>query len=210
MNNDNKFYIPISGKMEADPNYNEPVQEVELPVLRGNEPQPMEQKDYYQEQPQQNYYQQQTDNYNNYQAPVPNNNYNNYNNYNNNYNQPPQQEETNVLAIIGLVLAFLMPPVGGVVSIIALNQIKKTGQKGKGIAIAGIIVGFFAIVAIIAILAISVILSTLIWPSVESNIHRSTYCAQAFNCSSNYDGTQSCNYMDEYGEIQEVICNEDE
>ena len=77
MNNDNKFYIPISGKMEADPNYNEPVQEVELPVLRGNEPQPMEQKDYYQEQPQQNYYQQQTDNYNNYQAPVPNNNYNN-------------------------------------------------------------------------------------------------------------------------------------
>lgn len=47
MNNDNKFYIPISGKMEADPNYNEPVQEVELPVLRGNEPQPMEQKDYY-------------------------------------------------------------------------------------------------------------------------------------------------------------------
>ena len=103
-----------------------------------------------------------------------------------------------------------MGPVGGVISIIALSQIKKTGQKGKGIAIAGIIVGFLVIVVVIAIAALSVIFSTLLWPTFQSNIHKSTYCYKAFNCTSNYDGTKTCDYMDEYGEIQEVVCNEDE
>src|SRR4051794_36028438 len=46
---------------------------------------------------------------------------------------------TNGLAIAGLVTAFFFPLVGLVLSIVALAQIKKKGQGGKGVAIAGII-----------------------------------------------------------------------
>ena len=51
--------------------------------------------------------------------------------------------KTNGLAIAGFVTAFCFSPVAIVLSIIALNQIKKSPepQGGKGLAIAGIIIG---------------------------------------------------------------------
>jgi len=60
--------------------------------------------------------------------------------------QQPQQatqvepEKTNTLAIVGLVLSFLMAPVGLILSIIAISQINKRGEKGRGLAIGGIAV----------------------------------------------------------------------
>jgi hypothetical protein len=56
------------------------------------------------------------------------------------YGQPPQQQGTNGLSIAGLVLAFIIAPVGFILSIIGLVQAGKRGQKGKGLALAGIIV----------------------------------------------------------------------
>lgn len=44
------------------------------------------------------------------------------------------------LAIVGFVLAFLIPPVGAIISIIALVKLNKSGGS-KGLAIAGIILG---------------------------------------------------------------------
>lgn len=38
-------------------------------------------------------------------------------------------------------------------------------------------------VAVVAIAAISVVFTTLIWPSIKANIQRSSYCSQAFNCT---------------------------
>ena len=38
-------------------------------------------------------------------------------------------------------------------------------------------------VAVVAIAAISVLFSTLIWPTIKQNIMRSTYCSGAFDCS---------------------------
>lgn len=51
-------------------------------------------------------------------------------------------------------------------------------------------------IAVVAIAAISVLFTTLIWPSIRSNILRSTYCSQAFNCdSATEDGTMlNCEY----------------
>ena len=49
------------------------------------------------------------------------------------------QDKTNVLSIIGLVSAFFIPLVGLVLSIIGLVQINKRGEKGKGLAISGIV-----------------------------------------------------------------------
>ncbi len=47
---------------------------------------------------------------------------------------------TNGLAIAGFVLAFFMPLVGLVLSIVGLTQIKKRHQNGEGLAIAGIVI----------------------------------------------------------------------
>jgi len=61
---------------------------------------------------------------------------------------PYTQPKTNGLAIAGFVCAFLISIVGLVLSIIALNQINNSNgmQKGKGLAIAGIIIGALNIV----------------------------------------------------------------
>jgi hypothetical protein len=51
-------------------------------------------------------------------------------------------QKTNVLAIVGFILAFVVTVAGIVVSFIALSQIKKTGEGGRGLALAGVILGF--------------------------------------------------------------------
>lgn len=49
-------------------------------------------------------------------------------------------------------------------------------------------------VAVVAITAISVLFSTLIWPTIKQNIMRSTYCSGAFNCQCNDGGSCQCEY----------------
>ncbi len=58
------------------------------------------------------------------------------------YNAQPAGPKTNVLAIIALIGGFVIPLAGIIVGFIALNQIKTTGEAGRGLAIGGIIVGF--------------------------------------------------------------------
>ncbi|MBT1173557.1 DUF4190 domain-containing protein [Bifidobacterium sp. MA2] len=52
----------------------------------------------------------------------------------------PAQRTWNAMAIAGFVCSFFVAIVGLVLSIIGLNQIKRTGEKGRGLAIAGIII----------------------------------------------------------------------
>lgn len=51
-------------------------------------------------------------------------------------------EKTNTLAIIGLIVAFFVPLVGAILGHVALSQIKKTGEGGRGVALAGVIIGW--------------------------------------------------------------------
>lgn len=60
--------------------------------------------------------------------------------------QAPQSEKTNTLAILSLIFGFLVNIVGIVLGFVALNQIKRTGEKGRGLAIAGIVVGFISLI----------------------------------------------------------------
>ncbi|MFD1721113.1 DUF4190 domain-containing protein [Amnibacterium endophyticum] len=55
---------------------------------------------------------------------------------------PSTQGRTNVLAIIALVLAFVVAPGGIICGHIALSQIKRTGEQGRGLALAGTILGY--------------------------------------------------------------------
>ena len=67
---------------------------------------------------------------------------------------------TNTLAIISLVGAFLCTPVGLICGIIALNQIKRTGEQGRGLAIAGIVVSALSVVAVIGLFTLGAVVSS--------------------------------------------------
>jgi peptidyl-prolyl cis-trans isomerase B (cyclophilin B) len=70
----------------------------------------------------------------------------------------PMPTGTNGLAIASLVLAFFFAPAAIVLGHMALNQIKKTGQEGRGLALAGTILGYvftsFIVLYFCAIIAI--------------------------------------------------------
>jgi hypothetical protein len=77
----------------------------------------------------------------------------------------PMATGTNGLAIASLICAFFIPIVGVILGHIALNQIKQTGQEGRGLAIAGLAIGYSLIalgliVACIYVIAIAAILNS--------------------------------------------------
>ena len=49
--------------------------------------------------------------------------------------------KTNVLAIISLVAAFVFPLAAVITGYIAQSQIRRTGEEGRGMARAGVIIG---------------------------------------------------------------------
>lgn len=55
--------------------------------------------------------------------------------------QPPRAK-TNTLAILALVFSFLIHPLGAIFGHVALAQINSRGEDGRGLAIAGIVVGW--------------------------------------------------------------------
>ena len=50
-------------------------------------------------------------------------------------------ERTNPVSIVAIVLGFLVPIGGIIAGIVALTQIRRTAEKGRGLALTGIIVG---------------------------------------------------------------------
>lgn len=61
------------------------------------------------------------------------------------------------LCIIGFILSFVIPIAGLIISIIALVRIRRTGEKSRGMAIAGTIIG-----AILSVLTV-VVIAMLVW-----------------------------------------------
>lgn len=68
--------------------------------------------------------------------------------------QPTRSNKTNGLAIAALVSSFFISIVGIILGHIALNQIKRTGEGGRGLAIAGLVIGYLGLLAgIIVVIA---------------------------------------------------------
>jgi hypothetical protein len=79
------------------------------------------------------------------------------------YPQPYAAPQTNTMAILGLVFAFVFPPLGVVFGFMGRNQIKRTGEGGDGLALAGIIVGgIFTAIIVLYIIFIVVIIGAAI------------------------------------------------
>jgi hypothetical protein len=67
-----------------------------------------------------------------------------------------------ILAILGFVLSFFAPYIGIILCLIALVRISRHGQKGKYLAIAGIIISTLIMLAVI------LIYSTLFFAIIDS------------------------------------------
>src|SRR4051794_3415095 len=76
---------------------------------------------------------------------------------------PPPQPGTSGLAIAGLILAFLVAPIGFILSLIAIFKTGKGRSKGRGLAIAGVVISALLIAGGITV-AVVVANSTLADP----------------------------------------------
>lgn len=72
------------------------------------------------------------------------------------YGYPPPRQ-TNTLAIAALVCAFVFAPLGIVFGHLSLSQIKKSGEEGRGLAIAGLVIGYLVTILTVLIVVVSVI-----------------------------------------------------
>ena len=134
-----------------------------------------------------------------------------------NKNQKNSQEtqKTNVMAIVGFIFAFLLPLVGFILSIIGLVQINKKGQKGKGLAIAGIIVSVFVAIfhAIITAIIIAAIVSSnsiTLQTYNNTDVGYSVKYPQDWEISQqNVDGAKSVVFKDSYKETGKVYGQEE-
>ncbi|CAD6006940.1 DUF4190 domain-containing protein [Agreia sp. COWG] len=67
---------------------------------------------------------------------------------------PPPADKYNVLAIISLVSAFFVSLVAVITGHMALGQIKRTGEKGRGLAITGLVLGYLGILSALIFAAV--------------------------------------------------------
>ena len=68
---------------------------------------------------------------------------------------------TNAMAIASLILVFVFFPLGIVLGHVARGQIKRTGEAGKGLATAALIIGYLQIAIMVGIVAVAGILVAL-------------------------------------------------
>jgi len=75
------------------------------------------------------------------------------------YGQQAAGDKWNVLAIISLVSAFFVSLDAVICGHIALNQIKRTGEKGRGLAIAGLVLGYLGLISGIIFIVVVVLVT---------------------------------------------------
>ncbi len=80
----------------------------------------------------------------------------------------PVSRGTNTMAILALVFGILIAPLGLVFGFVARSQIKKTGEDGDGLALAGIIIGGIFTLLFIAYVVFIVIFFSALASSVPS------------------------------------------
>ncbi|MEW9531455.1 DUF4190 domain-containing protein [Microbispora sp. NPDC049125] len=89
------------------------------------------------------------------------------------YGYPPQAPGTNgmaitslIMGIVGLVVCGFTAVLGVILGHVAISQIKRTGEQGHGMAVAGLIVSYIAIAAWI--------LLAVVWLGILSAVGTST------------------------------------
>lgn len=65
----------------------------------------------------------------------------------------PRPRPTNGMAIASLICAFVFAPLGIIFGHISLSQIKRTGEEGHGLAVAGLVISYLITVGTIVVMA---------------------------------------------------------
>ena len=79
----------------------------------------------------------------------------------------PPRRATNSLAIVSLVCAFLFAPLGILFGHMSLSQIKKTGEEGRGLAIAGLVIGYLLVVMTVVVVVVGFVFLVMLARSLE-------------------------------------------
>ena len=66
--------------------------------------------------------------------------------------EPPPSADYNTFAVLSPIFAVVVPPAGVVLGHLALPQIRRTGERGRAAAIAGLVIGYLMCLALIAAL----------------------------------------------------------
>lgn len=128
-------------------------------------------------------------------------------------------QKTNTLAIVGFILIFipLLSLIGWILCIIAFFQIKKTGEKGKGLAIAGILIPIIVVILLVVVAAVFIKVA---WPAVKEVLTNAAVCGNGPNitieedgnsiiCGEDVDGIYSCEFTFE-GVTKTITCDMNE
>jgi hypothetical protein len=77
---------------------------------------------------------------------------------------PQANPRTNSVAVVALVLGFVFPLTLAAIPLghIARRQIARTGERGDGLAVAGLVLGYLGLVAVL--IAVGVLVVALVWP----------------------------------------------
>ncbi|RDH75046.1 DUF4190 domain-containing protein [Mycolicibacterium moriokaense] len=81
---------------------------------------------------------------------------------------PPRPRPTNGMAIASLICAFVFAPLGIVFGHISLSQIKRTGEEGHGLAVAGLVISYLITVGSIVLLAFIVLFAIIVAGHVDN------------------------------------------
>lgn len=79
----------------------------------------------------------------------------------------PRPQPTNTLAVASLVCAFVFAPLGIAFGHISLSQIKKSGEEGRGLAVAGLIISYVFTAFMVLVLVWAVIVIIAVGRSLE-------------------------------------------
>lgn len=78
---------------------------------------------------------------------------------------------TNSMAIVALVCSLVLAPLGVVFGHIALSQIKRSGEDGRGLAIAGLVIGYVFTAVAVASFIFLVVVANAFRSAVEQTPH---------------------------------------
>lgn len=71
------------------------------------------------------------------------------------YGAPARSQSTNACAILALIFGILGGVLGIVFGHIALSQIIRTGESGRGLAIAGLVLGYLSVLGVVAFVVVA-------------------------------------------------------
>lgn len=95
------------------------------------------------------------------------------------YPYPPVRQPTNTLAILALVFAFVFAPAAIVMGAVARRQIQRSGEDGRGLATAGMVLGivFTVLTVVWIVIVITIFMSAVHGIDQQNNLDGSSFGA---------------------------------